>query len=44
MVTGMVRPTRMEGKTWEKVSEATKKEKIMTYVLKFMKKGHLKST
>jgi hypothetical protein len=44
--TGMVRPARMEGNTWKKVSRATKKEKIMTCILKFRKKGpfniHLK--
>jgi hypothetical protein len=36
----------MEGKTQKKVSRATKKEKITTYILKFTKKGpfniHLK--
>jgi hypothetical protein len=26
-VTGMISPARMEGKNWEKVSRATKKEK-----------------
>jgi hypothetical protein len=40
----MVRPARKEGKTWEKVSRATKEENIMTYVLKFTKKGHSAST
>jgi hypothetical protein len=40
----MIRLARMEGKTLEKVSRVMKKEKIMTYVLKSMKKGHSTST
>jgi hypothetical protein len=44
MATGIVRPARIEEKTWENVSRATKKAKIMTYVLKFTKKGHSTST
>jgi hypothetical protein len=42
--TGVVRPTEMEGKTWEKVSRATKRGKIMIFGLKFMKKDHSAST
>jgi hypothetical protein len=29
----MIRPARMEGKTWENVSRQTKKKKIISYVL-----------
>jgi hypothetical protein len=42
--TGMIRAPRMEGKTLENFSGVTKKEKIMTSVLKSTKKGHSAST
>jgi hypothetical protein len=34
----MIRPARMEGKTWEKISR--EKIHIITYVFKFKEKGH----
>jgi hypothetical protein len=41
----MIRPARMDGKTWDKNSrDREKKETTMTYVLKFTKKGHSAST
>jgi hypothetical protein len=40
LAAGMIRLARMEGNTWEKISRATKKENIMTYVSKFKIKGH----
>jgi hypothetical protein len=36
--------TIVEGKTWEKVSRATKKDNSMTYILNCTIKGHLLST
>jgi hypothetical protein len=35
----MIRPVRMEGKTLENVSRVTKNEKIMTYILKSVKRA-----
>jgi hypothetical protein len=40
----MIRPARMERKMLENVARVTKNEKIMTYISKFTKKGHLTST
>jgi hypothetical protein len=35
----MIGSATLEGKTWERISRKTNKEKIMTYFLKFRKKA-----